>query len=461
MSVSPLSRIAGALAVVLILTVAGTAVLQTAASGAAGPGTARHLRALTQAAAAQTAPARGRRAALHQRARFAPRWRRVSSASRVRRDSITVTVRHRSNCVYWPHNRATVAAGSCGSARRALGVLTGGAARQGTASQGHASAVRLLSTLSPAQRRHSSVSGISAQQFTVTVAPYHSCVSWGADSTRVTQRRCPESAAGTTGTAIPGNDTRFGFYPGTDSPGAWKGSTRERFDEISSSLGSPGVYRVYFDGLPPTSFRGSKADFGIPVVLSFKANPARVAAGDYDAQLRSFFDSIPTGRMVWWSFYHEPEDNIAAGEFTAAQYRAAWKHLLAIAPSRSTLRSTLILMRWDLESRVLNVSDYVVPGVDVLAWDAYVRTWSPTVADAYDKAARVSASYGMGFGIAETSVDNHMADPPSRASVVRDVVQHASADHAQFVTWFETNKSDGDWRLGPYTKAADLWNELT
>jgi hypothetical protein len=255
--------------------------------------------------------------------------------------------------------------------------------------------------------------------------------------------------------------TRFGFYPGVESPGGWTLSVRQRLDKVASSLGRPAVYRVYFRGLPPRVFQGSKADLGPPVVMSFQADPVRVAAGRYDARLRSFFDSIPQGRLVWWSFYHEPEEHIARGEFTARQYRAAWSHLLSIVPTRSNLRSTMILMRWDLQDGDRKVSDYVVPGIDVLAWDAYVRSWCPTVRDAYDPAAKVSETYGMGVGIAETSVDNRMRKPPSRVRVVKDLVKVGRVDHAQFVLWFETNKYNGDWRLTPYARAVKAWRRLT
>ena len=47
---------------------------------------------------------------------------------------------------------------------------------------------------------------------------------------------------------------------------------------------------------------------------------------------------------TWWSFWHEPEDDIERGGFTAEQYRAAWAHLDALetAVHNKNLRSTLI-----------------------------------------------------------------------------------------------------------------------
>jgi hypothetical protein len=452
---SPLSRTA-AILVTLCLALSGAVVVAQTASGATGTPTVRHLEALTRSAASRSTPVRGHRAAVAARGHFSARWRGVSTVGRVAARSFTVRVGHRAACVYWPHRRATTASGSCRSSRHVLGLLTRRASAAGDAATGHARAVRARARLSAALRSRTRVLRESNGQFGVVVRPFRRCVSWSGGQARVTNGRCRQGGAPSSATG-----PLFGFYPGVEGAGDWSLSTQQRTNRIASRLGRPHVVRIYFDGLPPASFAGSKADLGVPVVLSFKADPAKVAAGEYDARLRSFFDSIPSHLLVWWSFFHEPEDNIQAGDFTAAQYRAAWRHLLQIVPKRSTLRSTLILMRWDLQSRVLHVSDYVVPGVDVLAWDAYVRTWSPTVRDAYGAAAKVSASYHMGFGIAETSIDNHMANPPSRERVVRDVVSQARVDRAQFVTWFETNKSDGDWRLAPYTRAADLWRQLT
>ena len=52
--------------------------------------------------------------------------------------------------------------------------------------------------------------------------------------------------------------------------------------------------------------------------------------------LEHFFDTAPTGHPIYYVYYHEPEDNIAHGEFTAADYKAAWAHVVALANQRTT-----------------------------------------------------------------------------------------------------------------------------
>ena len=274
----------------------------------------------------------------------------------------------------------------------------------------------------------------------------------------------PTGSAAPAAGARSSDDTLFGFFAGGTSIGS-RASSRENYDRVSRQLGDPGVYRAFHPGLPGTSFRGSSADFGPPVVVSFKAPPAEVAAGRHDARLRSWFRSIPSDRDVWWSYYHEPEENIERGEFTAAQYRAAWRHLLTLAPQRENLRATMILMQWTLDKPSRDVDDYLVPGLDVLAWDAYLTEGTRTTEGTLDEAAKVSARRGLGYAIAEISVTAGRTTRANRGDVmetfVREMIPSTRQDDAEFVTWFEINKEDGDWRMAPYADAVAAWRKGT
>ncbi|WP_341229313.1 thrombospondin type 3 repeat-containing protein [Nocardioides salarius] len=261
-----------------------------------------------------------------------------------------------------------------------------------------------------------------------------------------------------------GDETLYGFTPGKAYVSSRAG-VRNDYDRVSGELGSPDVYRYFHSGLPGTSFKGSGADFGPPVVVSFKASPTEISSGRHDARLRSWFGSIPTDRTVWWSYYHEPEDQIERGEFTAAQYRAAWRHLLTLAPERDNLRATMILMQWTLDKPSRSVDDYMVPGLDVLAWDAYLTEWTKTTAGTLDEAAAVSERYGLGYAVAEVSVTSGRTARQDRGQVmaqfIREMVASTRSDGAEFVTWFEINKEDGDWRMAPYDDAVAAWRSTT
>lgn len=251
-------------------------------------------------------------------------------------------------------------------------------------------------------------------------------------------------------------DTLFGFWAGSDP--AAPGNARQNYDRVSGYLGAPDVYRMFNPGLPQSPFKGSNADYGPPVVVSFKAPPVEVAAGKHDAHFAAWFGSIPADRDVWWSYFHEPENDVEAGAFTAAQYRAAWAHLIALAPKRATLHPTLILMRYTLSIPARRkVADYVTPGLEVLCWDSYL-TGNLTIKDVVDTPAAVSASFGLDFAIGETSAK----DPAKIEPFARALIPAARAAGAKFVTWFETDKSgqginEADWRMRPQPGAVATW----
>ncbi|WP_028644502.1 thrombospondin type 3 repeat-containing protein [Nocardioides sp. URHA0020] len=265
--------------------------------------------------------------------------------------------------------------------------------------------------------------------------------------------------------SAPAPGTLVGYFPGAQQSGQ-SGSARSFYDVVAGQLGTPQVYRAFLTAPPSGSFTGSVADFGPAVVVSFKGDPVAVASGRYDSSLRAWFASIPSTRTVWWSYFHEPEDDIERGAFTPAQYRAAWRHLIDLAPQRANLHPTLILMQWSLTRASRPIDQYVVPGLATLAWDAY-ESKSHADAAALLSAAKASSSrFGLRFAVAETSVMMERSAGRDRAQVVatfaRELLAYARAQDADFVTWFETDKSglgtiEQDWRLSPYAAAAGVW----
>ena len=84
------------------------------------------------------------------------------------------------------------------------------------------------------------------------------------------------------------------------------------------------------DLLPPACRRpwpGSAGVSGGPVAVSFKAAPKDVLSGRLDGQLSNWFATAPKDRPIYWSYFHEPENDVESGAFTTADYRAAWVHL--------------------------------------------------------------------------------------------------------------------------------------
>jgi hypothetical protein len=131
---------------------------------------------------------------------------------------------------------------------------------------------------------------------------------------------------------------------------------------------APPVVRVFFGGTFPARWRDSPLLSAVPattaVVLSFKTGTA--------AALTAFLESRPAGQKVYVSYWHEPEDDIAKGRFTAAEYRHAWQ---AYGPAirAAGCTPTLILMQYTTSAGSGRDWHDYYPGaaVDVIAWDGY------------------------------------------------------------------------------------------
>ena len=111
------------------------------------------------------------------------------------------------------------------------------------------------------------------------------------------------------------------------------------------------------------------------VVVSFNAAPSSVLSGSDNATLSHFFDTAPSGHAIYYSYYPEPEQFIASGQFSAADYRAAWAHIVSLVAAHNPyLHSTLVLTNWDLNpASGRNWKDYLPGGgvISTLGWDAY------------------------------------------------------------------------------------------
>jgi len=106
----------------------------------------------------------------------------------------------------------------------------------------------------------------------------------------------------------------------------------------------------YFNPGAPAAWPGNAGAVNRTVIVSFKLNPSDILSGAEDSRMKTWFANAPRDRDVYWSYYHEPEDQIADGDFSAADYRSAWRHLKSLANQAHNPRlySTLILMQWTL-----------------------------------------------------------------------------------------------------------------
>ena len=232
-------------------------------------------------------------------------------------------------------------------------------------------------------------------------------------------------------------------------------SFAQAYQRRVSEFGGLAVDRVFYSGLP-VAWPGTAGYSNGPVVVSFKASPQSVLAGAYDTTLRDWFATAPRGRPIWWSYYHEPEDQIAAGAFTAADYRAAWQRIasLADAAGNPDLHATLILMCYTLEaSSGRSFADYYPGGtvIDTIAFDCYNQLASkgsyvsPTAQFAGVLAE--AAATGKPWGIAEFGSQLVAGDNGSgRAAWLQASGAWLAAHNAAFVTYFDSPVA-GEYRL--------------
>src|SRR5215469_1482475 len=144
----------------------------------------------------------------------------------------------------------------------------------------------------------------------------------------------------------------------------------------TKDFGHMPIIRTSFAGLPPanTWTTGPDAINKSAVIVSFAAAPKTVLAGTDDAALSRFFETAPASHRIYYAYYSEPEANVSRHQFSVAQYRRAWLHIVALARKAANpqLTPTLLLRAADVTTGV-DWQSYL-PGrnvVKTIAWDAY------------------------------------------------------------------------------------------
>lgn len=260
----------------------------------------------------------------------------------------------------------------------------------------------------------------------------------------------------------PTGSTLYGASFQTD-PGEGYQAALTRTD---NALGRLDLVRVFYPRAP-APWPGKAP--GRNVVVSFKLPPRQVIAGRFDASMRTWFAAAPRNLHVYWCYWHEPENDIEQGAFTAEEFTSAFEHLdqLAAAAGNPRLRSTVILQSYSTRpASGRNWRDYVPDSgsVDVLAWDAYnrdTRRYSNPAA-MLDASRRASESLDLPFAVGELGSPLVNGDDGSgRAAWLRSVGDYATQHDAVFVNYFDFVWNDGadDYRLrdGPSVQA---WREL-
>jgi hypothetical protein len=132
-------------------------------------------------------------------------------------------------------------------------------------------------------------------------------------------------------------------HASTSPPPTLVGAWSNNWAWFDPNVGPMQVYRGYDNGFHYPTWQQvpkSLAHACAPTVpcmndYSFQLPPADVAAGLDDTILTTFIASTPTNIVL--TNFHEPEQEIAAGQFTFAQFRAANAHLNTLVDAQNGL----------------------------------------------------------------------------------------------------------------------------
>lgn len=216
----------------------------------------------------------------------------------------------------------------------------------------------------------------------------------------------------------------------------------------TAKFGHMSVIRIYFPGVPPSNAwtTGAAGMNKSAVVISFNASPSSVLSGADNPALKNFFDSAPKGHPIYYSYYPEPEQYIADGDFSLADYRAAWARIVWLADQagNADLRSTLVLTNWDLDpASGRNWKDYLPPAgvISTMGWDAYpagtvhdINPYAQSPAAFMGPEVAAAKSVGLPFGFAEFG----LATETGRAAWLASVGKYLASVGALFGTYFDS-----------------------
>jgi hypothetical protein len=247
---------------------------------------------------------------------------------------------------------------------------------------------------------------------------------------------------------------RSGILFGASLNLANTGSFDSALAAADRKYGHLGIVRVFYPGFPG-SFASRPQLQTRPSVISFKVAPSTVLSGAYDARFKAWFASAPRTTDVFWTYWHEPEND----SISPAQYRAAWAHLanLSHTANNPRLHATLVLMGFTLRTGShRNWRDWYAGNqyIDVLAFDIYNTgiknsgVYRPAD-NLYGLAAATAKSVGKPWGVAETASLLSPRDPTGTglAAWIHQDMDYLIQNGASFASYFDTTMPGGDFRL--------------
>ncbi len=251
------------------------------------------------------------------------------------------------------------------------------------------------------------------------------------------------------------------------------GATSRDWAWFDRAVGPVRIYRNFDAGFHYRTWPATKAHALHPNAprydYSFNLPPAEVAAGQWDARLRTFLASTPRNTIL--SIWHEPEQEIARGLFSAAQFRnmmIRFKGLVDAQDTRdggSRLVSVVLMAATFAGFKGRNPNTYWPgsAGADLIAVDAYGspsgtrtaaapagytdgRRWK-TAAALLRPVDTFAAGEGTRWGVSEFGYLVDIHHPARKAQAITEAVAYARSHRAVMFEYYDSYGSRADWRL--------------
>ncbi len=245
----------------------------------------------------------------------------------------------------------------------------------------------------------------------------------------------------------------FGAFPGYLSATDHSESYASRMNRVTDEFGGKlGVTRLY---------QGSTLTLPTmpgPEIVSWDFPLTETLAGQHDAQI----DAIARGatQPLWFVPWHEVDNKKMAPADYVTLFRYIAHRVHAIG--NPLVKMTPIFMGFTVKAMDLTTFNQFYPGddvVDAIGFDAYVNPGIPAFATpegAVSAPIKVAALHGKPLLIGEVSLWKGYTDAQWSDFVGR-LISQLDTPATDAVAWFETNKSDGDWRMDRSPAAVAKW----
>lgn len=251
------------------------------------------------------------------------------------------------------------------------------------------------------------------------------------------------------------------------------GATARDWKWFDAAVGPTQIYRNFDTGFHYATWNQTKAFTLHPNAprydYSFNLPPAEVLTGAWDARIATFVASTPANTIL--SIWHEPEQEIEKGLFTAQEFRDMMVRFNTLVDAQNALDGGTRLV-----SVVLMVSTFSGfkgrdpntywpgnAGADLIAVDAYGspsgtkttaapagytdgRNWK-TAEALLSPVYNFSLAKGTGWGVSEFGYLVDVHNPTHKGQTITDGVSYARAKGAVMFEYFDSFGSRADWRL--------------